>query len=97
MSCGIGRRRGWDPALLWRRLAAVALIQPLFWEPPYAAGRDLKSNTQSRQGRTQKKKKKKKKVQKKKLERVERISQRVRTVCPVEYEESVTEQRKKLL
>ena len=40
MSCGIGRRRGSDPALLWlwRRLAATAPIQPLAWEPPYAAG-----------------------------------------------------------
>ena len=29
-----------DPALLWlwRRPAAVALIRPLVWEPPYAAG-----------------------------------------------------------
>ena len=40
MSCGVGRRRGLDPALLWlwRRLAATALIQPLAWEPPYAIG-----------------------------------------------------------
>ena len=27
---------------LWCRLAAVALIQPLTWEPPYAAGSALK-------------------------------------------------------
>ena len=27
---------------LWCRLAAVALIQPLAWEPPYAAGKTLK-------------------------------------------------------
>ena len=29
-----------DPALLWlwRRLVAAAPIQPLAWEPPYAAG-----------------------------------------------------------
>ena len=34
MSCGVGRRRGLDPVLLWLwcRLAAVALIQPLAWE-----------------------------------------------------------------
>ena len=40
MSCGVGRRRGLDPALLWlwRRLAATAPIRPLAWEPPYAAG-----------------------------------------------------------
>ena len=40
VSCGVGRRRGSDPALLWlwRRLVATALIGPLAWEPPYAAG-----------------------------------------------------------
>ena len=40
MSCGVGRRRGSDPTLLWlwRRPAATALIRPLAWEPPYAAG-----------------------------------------------------------
>ena len=34
-----------DPALLWLwyRLAAVALIQPLAWELPYATGAALKS------------------------------------------------------
>ena len=38
MSCGVGHRRGSDPALLWlwRSLAATALIGPLAWEPPYA-------------------------------------------------------------
>ena len=40
MSCGVGRRRGSDPALLWlwHRLAATALIRLLAWEPPYAMG-----------------------------------------------------------
>ena len=40
MSCGVGRRRGSDPMLLWlwRRLAATALIRPLAWEPPCAMG-----------------------------------------------------------
>ena len=35
MSCGVGRRRGSDPALLWlwRRLAATAPIRPLAQEP----------------------------------------------------------------
>ena len=44
MSCGVGRGRGSDRALLllWRRKAAVALIRPLAWEPPYAAGAALK-------------------------------------------------------
>ena len=45
MSCGVGQRRSLDPALLclWCRQAAVALIGPLAWEPPHAAGVALKS------------------------------------------------------
>ena len=37
MSCGVGRRRGMDPALLWLwcRAVATAPIRPLAWEPPY--------------------------------------------------------------
>ena len=37
---GVGRRQGSDASLLWlwRRPAATALIGPLAWEPPYAAG-----------------------------------------------------------
>ena len=44
MSCGVGRRCGSDLALLWlwRRAAATALIRPLAWESPYAAGEALK-------------------------------------------------------
>ena len=40
MSCGVGCRRRSDLALLWlwHRPAATALIRPLAWEPPYAAG-----------------------------------------------------------
>ena len=40
VSCGVGRRHGLDPMLLWlcRRLAVGAPIRPLAWEPPYAAG-----------------------------------------------------------
>ena len=39
VSCGVGRRRGSDPVLLWLwcRPAAVAPTGPLAWEPPYAA------------------------------------------------------------
>ena len=39
LSCGIGHRHGLDPTLLWLwcRPAAVSPIQPLAWEPPYAA------------------------------------------------------------
>ena len=54
MSCGVGHRRGSDLALLWLwgRPAAVALIRPLAWEPPYAASAALEKD-----------KKKKKKIQ----------------------------------
>ena len=40
MSCGVGLRGGSDPALLclWYRLAAIAPVRPLAWEPPYATG-----------------------------------------------------------
>ena len=50
----VGHRWGLGPELLWlwHRPAAVAPIQPLAWEPPYAAGEHLKK---------EKKKKKKKK------------------------------------
>ena len=44
MSCGIGCRHGSDLALLWLcKPAAVAPIQPLTWELPYATGATLKS------------------------------------------------------
>ena len=44
MSCDEGHGCGPDPELLWQwhRLAAKALIGPLAWEPPYAAGVALK-------------------------------------------------------
>ena len=59
MRCGVGRRHSSDPMLLWLwlwlwlwcRPVATALIQPLAWVLPYAAGAALKD---------QKKKKKKK-------------------------------------
>ena len=43
MSCGVGRRRGSDPALLqlWCKPVATAPIRPLAWEPTYAAGAAL--------------------------------------------------------
>ena len=43
VSCGIGCRRGSDPALLqlWRRPVAAAPIRRLAWEPPCAAGAAL--------------------------------------------------------
>ena len=44
MSCGVDCRNGSDVALLWLwcRLAAVAPIQPLAWQPPYATGTAVK-------------------------------------------------------
>ena len=41
----LGLAVGKDQALLWVwcRLAAMALIQPLAWEPPYAMGTALKN------------------------------------------------------
>ena len=49
VSCGVGRRCGSDPLLLWLwcKLAAAALIRPLAWElgTSNAAGAALKSKT----------------------------------------------------
>ena len=58
VSCGVGHKHGSDLALLllWHRLAAIALIQPLAWELPYAVGASLKS-----------KKRKKRKEEKKEI------------------------------
>ena len=46
MSCGVGRRCGSDPTLLWLWLwckpAATAPIHPLAWELPSATGAALK-------------------------------------------------------
>ena len=45
MSCGVGRRCGWDPELLWLwlwcRLVATAPTGPLTWEPPFALSETL--------------------------------------------------------
>ena len=45
MSCGVGRRHSLDLMLLWlwHRLATIAPIRPLAWEPPYAVGVALES------------------------------------------------------
>ena len=50
MSCGVGHRYGLDLVLLWLwcGLAAVALIQPLAWKPPHAAGAALKRQKKKR-------------------------------------------------
>ena len=51
MSTGIGHRCSLVLALLWlwHRTAAVALIQPLAWEPSCVAGAALKSKQQQQQ------------------------------------------------
>ena len=43
VSCGVGHRCSLDLALLWYRPAAAAVIRPLAWELPDAAGAALKS------------------------------------------------------
>ena len=60
MNCDVGHRLSLDPELLWlwRRLAAIALITPLAWEPPCATGAAL--------GKAKRQKKKKTKTKKKK-------------------------------
>ena len=64
MSCGVGHKRGSDLALLWPwcRPTAVAPIQTLAWEPPYAASVALKK-------KKERKKRKRKKGQKTYLDR----------------------------
>ena len=53
VSCGVGRRCGSDLAWMWCRLAAVALMRPLAWEPLYAEGMALKSKRQKKNPKTQ--------------------------------------------
>ena len=50
MSCSVGRRLGLDPTLLWLwcRPAAIALIRPLAWEPPYAVSAPLEKTKKGR-------------------------------------------------
>jgi len=56
VSCGVGGRHGSDLALLWLwcRLAAVALIGPLAWDPPCAAGAALKSKKKKKERKRKK-------------------------------------------
>src|SRR5512147_1846703 len=65
MSCGVGCRRGLDPALLclWRRPVATAPIRPLAGEPPYAAeaAQEISNNNNNNNNKKDKKTKKKKK------------------------------------
>ena len=55
MSCGVGRRQGSDPALLWPwcKLTATAPIEPLAWEPPYAMSAALKKTERQKEKRNE--------------------------------------------
>ena len=57
MSCGVGRRHGLDLALLWLWHRPAALIRPLAWEPPHAAGAALKSQKEKKKEKKRKEKK----------------------------------------
>ena len=50
MSYGVDHRHGSDLMLLWlwHRPAAVAVIRPLAWKPPYVAGTPLKSKKEKK-------------------------------------------------
>lgn len=56
MSCGVGCRQGLDPVLLWLwcRLA-TALIRPLAWKPPHAAGAALEKAERQKEKKREKK------------------------------------------
>ena len=58
-SCDVCGRHGSDPVLLWLccRLAATDLIQPLAWEPLYAAGAALKRQKKKKNKKEKKKEK----------------------------------------
>ena len=53
MSCGVGCKRGSDPALLWlwHRAAATAPIRSLAWDPPRAAGMALEKTKRQKKNK----------------------------------------------
>ena len=57
MSCGVGVRHGSDLVLLWLWPAAIAPIQSLTWELPYATGVALKKAKPKQTNKVEKKKK----------------------------------------
>ena len=61
VSCSVGHRCGLDAMWLWLwcRLAAIAPIRPLVWEPPYAIDVALKSKKTKYKTNKQTKNKKK--------------------------------------
>ena len=58
MSCSVGRRWGSDLGWLWlwHRVEAVALIQPLAGESPYAVGEAQKKKKKKKRQKTKDKK-----------------------------------------
>ena len=60
MSCGVGHKRSSDPTLLWlwHKPLATALVRPLAWEPPYAAGAALEMAKKSQKEKKKKERKK---------------------------------------
>ena len=58
VNCGVGLRCGLDPELpwLWYRPAAIALIQPVAWEPQRAVGVALKRQKKKKKGKKERKK-----------------------------------------
>ena len=68
MSCGVGRRHGLDPELLWLWHRLASQIRPLAWEPPYAMGAALKRQ------KTKTKNKKQNKTKQKNRERDNRLN-----------------------
>jgi len=54
VSCGVGRRGGLDPVLLWlwHGLVATAPIRPLAWERPYAVGAALEEGKKTKKTKT---------------------------------------------
>ena len=76
MSCGVGHRHGLDLALLWLwcRLAAIALMRPLAWGPPYALGATLKRQKKKTKKKTKKKKRKKERKRKKNLTGIHEVA-----------------------
>ena len=51
MSCGVDYKHGSDLVLLWlwHRLATKALIEPVAWEPPYAALKSQKEKKKKKE------------------------------------------------
>ena len=59
MNCDVGCRHGSDPELLrlWHRPVATALIGPLVWELPHAAGVAPKRKKKKKREREREKRK----------------------------------------